>query len=142
MMNIATTLDKRSSEHREHPVALVVEDEMLVRMVLVDILMDDGFEVIEAVTGDEALLALKRRPDIGLVVSDVEMPGAVNGFMLARRVAEERPDIRIIVVSGRAAPQAGDLPEGARFIAKPCFPEDLLRMANDMIERRRSAVQF
>lgn len=138
-MHIATSLDDRSSDHQGHPVALVVEDEMLVRMILVDILMDDGFEVIEATTGDEALLALKRRPDVHLIVSDVEMPGAVNGFMLAQHAAKERPDIHIIIVSGRATPKAGDLPEGARFIAKPCFPETLLGMANDMIARRRSA---
>lgn len=136
MMNIAGTWNDRISDHQDNPIALVVEDEMLVRMVLVDILMDDGFEVIEATSGDEALLALKRRPDVNLIVSDVEMPGSVDGFTLARRVAEEQSDIRIIIVSGRAAPKAGDLPEGARFISKPCFPEALLCMANEMIGRR------
>jgi CheY-like chemotaxis protein len=119
MMNMASTLGDHSSDHQGHPVALVVEDELLVRMVLVDVLMDDGFEVIEATTADEALLALKRRPDVNLIVSDVEMPGTINGFVLAQRVAEERPDIRIVIVSGRAAPKPGDLPEGARFIPKP-----------------------
>ncbi len=135
MMNIAAPLNAQPSDPREHPVALVVQDEMLVRMVLVDILMDDGFEVIEATSGDEALLALMRRSDIDLIVSDVEMPGAINGFALARRVAEERPGIRIIIVSGRAAPGAGDLPEAARFLAKPCFPETLLSAANEMMGR-------
>ncbi|WP_230530733.1 response regulator [Microvirga roseola] len=125
------------SDLRRDPVVLVVEDELLVRMVLVDTLMDDGFEVIEATTGDEALLTLARRPDIGLIVSDVETPGLTNGFLLARTVAERRPDVRLIIVSGRAAPRASELPHGANFIAKPFYPETLLTLANAMLQRTR-----
>ncbi|MCB5176628.1 response regulator transcription factor [Microvirga lenta] len=134
-MNPVAPLDSQASAGRQHPVALIVEDEMLVRMVLVDTLMDDGFEVIEATSADEALLALNRRDDVDLVISDVEMPGSINGFTLARRVAEERPNIGIIIVSGRASPQQGDLPEGANFIAKPFYPDTVLTTANAMIGR-------
>jgi CheY-like chemotaxis protein len=123
------------SGQTSHPVALIVEDEMLVRMVLVDTLMDDGFEVIEATSGDEALLALNRRPDVDLVISDVEMPGSINGFALAQRIAADRPAVSIIVVSGREAPRAGDLPEGASFIAKPFRPDAVLLAANLLIGR-------
>ena len=133
-MAVSPELQAAQTRQRE-AVALVVEDEMLVRMVLVDTLMDDGFEVIEAVNGDEALLALSRRPDVSLIISDIEMPGTLNGFALARRVAEQRPEIRIILVSGRAAPQAGDLPEGAEFMPKPFYPEAVLQAANKIIGR-------
>ncbi|HZH53966.1 MAG TPA: response regulator [Microvirga sp.] len=135
-MNTAISPEFQGPVDGQHdPVTLVVEDEILVRMVIVDTLMDDGFEVIEATNGDEALLALSRRPDVDLIISDIEMPGTVNGFALARRVAEQRPGIRMILVSGRAAPRPGDLPAGAEFMPKPIYPEALLQAANRIIGR-------
>jgi CheY-like chemotaxis protein len=117
------------------PVALIVEDEILVRLPLVDTLMDAGFEVIEAATGSEALLALASRPDVDLIISDVRMPGTIDGFMLARHVSEALPEIGIIILSGRTSPEAGDLPEGAQFIPKPFCPDALLDLANRMMKR-------
>src|SRR3712207_4880032 len=102
-----------------HPRALilVVEDEALVRMTLVDVLEDAGFKVIEAANADEALRVLSAVTGIDAVITDVEMPrGSINGFELARRVRSEREDIGILIASGRAAPKAGDLPEGALFL--------------------------
>ncbi len=117
------------------PVALVIEDEVLIRMALVETLMDDGYEVIEAASVDEAHLVLACRSDISLIVTDVETSGITNGFMLARRMARERPNVRIIVVSGRVAPKSGDLPEGVSFIAKPFLPQTLLFVANRLVQR-------
>jgi DNA-binding NtrC family response regulator len=108
---------------------------MLIRMAFVETLMDDGYEVIEATGVDEAHFVLARRPDINLIVTDVETSGTTNGFMLARRVARERPKVRMIVVSGRVAPKPSDLPEGVSFIAKPFSPETLLFVANRMVQR-------
>jgi two-component system, response regulator PdtaR len=115
----------------------VIEDEPLIRMTLVDTLVDNGYEVIEATTIDEAHFVLSRRPDVSLIVTDVETPGSANGFMLARRMAKESPDVRVIVVSGRA--ESSDLPEGVSFIAKPFSPETLLFVANRMIRRLNAA---
>ena len=64
-------------------VVLVVEDEPLVRALTVDALEDDGFNVLEAATGDYALTVLRGRNDIRAVVTDVEMPGQIDGFALA-----------------------------------------------------------
>ena len=113
---------------------LVVEDEALVRMMLVDLLDDAGFKVMEAAHADEALLILAAVPDVQVVVTDVEMPrGSINGFELARRIRSEGQDIGILIASGRAAPKPGDLPEGALFIGKPVHPETLVRLLETLL---------
>jgi len=119
---------------KARPLILVVEDEALVRMTLVDVLEEAGFKVIEAVHADEALRVLKAVSDIQAVVTDVEMPrGSINGFELARRVRTERQEIGVLIASGRAAPKAGDLPDGALFIGKPVHPETLVRLLKTLL---------
>ncbi len=123
-----------SSPHPElRPLVLVVEDEVLVRMMLADVLEDAGFRVVEAAHADEALLVLTALDGVTAVVTDVEMPaGSIDGFELARRVREERR-IGVLIVSGRARPGAGQLPEGAHFIAKPVQPETLVGLLKTLI---------
>ena len=116
------------------PLILVVEDEALVRMTLVDVLEAAGFKVIEAAHADEALRVLSAVSGIHAVVTDIEMPrGSINGFELARRVRSDRQDIGILIASGRAAPTAGDLPEGALFLGKPVHPETLVRLLKTLL---------
>jgi two-component system, response regulator PdtaR len=74
-------------------VVLVVEDEPLVRALTVDALEDDGFNVLEAATGDYALTVLRQRDDIRAVVTDVEMPGQIDGFALAHIARKMRPEL-------------------------------------------------
>ncbi|MBL0406703.1 response regulator [Microvirga aerilata] len=113
---------------------LVVEDEALVRMMLVDVLDDAGFKVMEAAHADEALNILAAAPDVQVVVTDVEMPrGSINGFELARRVREDRQDIGVLIASGRVAPAPGDLPEGTYFAEKPVRPERLLELVRALL---------
>ena len=63
---------------------LVVEDETFLRMHAVDIVEDAGFTAVEAVDADEALLILESRSDISLMLSDIQMPGSMDGLKLAR----------------------------------------------------------
>src|SRR5690349_3150002 len=100
----------------EKPLVLIVEDEVLVRMLVSDVLQDSGFKVIEAKNVEEALRVLGARPDIQVLFTDVEMPPGPNGYELARQVRERWPYIEIVISSGRALPAPGDMPEGAVFL--------------------------
>lgn len=101
------------------PLALVVEDETVIRMETADLLADAGFEVLEAWNVVTALRQFERRSGIDLLVTDVQMPGGRDGFTLAREVAARWPGVAIVVISGVSAPGPSDLPAGARFIPKP-----------------------
>nr|WP_137830282.1 response regulator [Methylobacterium sp. L1A1] len=100
-------------------VALVAEDEFLLRMEAADTLADAGFKVLEVASADAALRYLEDKDGVDLLFTDVNMPGNLNGFDLAREVAERWPAITIIVCSGAMRPGPGDLPTKARFIDKP-----------------------
>jgi len=112
---------------------LVVEDEVLVRMLACDILDDGGFKSLEAVSASEALALIDARPDIGVMFTDVDMPGEINGLGLAHLVAMRAPAVGILVTSGAAEPGQGDLPPGARFLRKPYSPSALLDVIADML---------
>jgi CheY-like chemotaxis protein len=98
---------------------LVVEDEALLRMMAVDMFEDAGFTVFEAESGEEGARALACNGAIDGVFTDVEMPGAINGLMLARMAHEMHPHAAIMIVSGRTNPLVGDMPPGAKFVSKP-----------------------
>ena len=102
-------------------VILLVEDEVLVRMVAADVLEDAGFTVLESASAEEALRLLEIRPDVQVLFmfTDVNMPGALDGLGLAQTVHERTPGVGILIGSGRVRPDPGELPPGTRFIAKP-----------------------
>jgi CheY-like chemotaxis protein len=102
------------------PYAILVEDNPLIMMGTSVILKEAGFRVYEAFDGDEAIALLQEKwQSTILLFSDVDMPGSVNGFGLARHVDEHWPRIEIVIASGHAGPKFGDMPERATFIAKP-----------------------
>lgn len=108
------------------PWALVVDDDALILIHACNILEDAGFRYFDACTSDEAIEILeKRADDVVLLFSDVEMPGRMDGFELARYVDEHWPWIEIVIVSGNIVPQGGDMPEKATFIGKP-FSGDMV----------------
>ncbi len=97
---------------------LVVEDDGLIRMDLVDTLSDAGYCVLEASNADQALSVLDEN-DVVALLTDIDMPGTMNGIALARVTSQRWPASKIIVISGRYNPAQGSLPEGARFLSKP-----------------------
>lgn len=102
------------------PYAIVVEDDPIIMMETVFILEDAGFRVYESFNGDEAILHLtKHWESTVLLFSDVDMPGSMNGFALARHVAEHWPLIEIVIASGHTCPADGDMPKKATFLTKP-----------------------
>jgi CheY-like chemotaxis protein len=102
------------------PYALVVDDDPLIQMDASDILQDAGFRCYEAGTGQEAVQVLERSGEnVTLLFSDVDMPGDMNGFALARHVDAHWPHIEIVIASGRVKPEPGDMPDKATFLGKP-----------------------
>jgi CheY-like chemotaxis protein len=98
---------------------LVVEDEPLLRMAAVDLAVDTGFDVIEAANADEAVAILEKRLDIGIVFTDIDIPGTMNGLKLAAAVRDRWPPIDIVIVSGHVQPKANELPVRSIFFSKP-----------------------
>ncbi|WP_375276208.1 response regulator [Methylorubrum thiocyanatum] len=100
--------------------AVVVDDDFLVRMDVASTLEDAGFDTLEASDGDKGIALLERASEtVELLFTDVQMPGSRDGFALAREVARRWPKIGIVVASGTRRPGPDELPEGATFIGKP-----------------------
>jgi len=115
------------------PVVLIVEDELLVRMDAVEVIEADGFEVIEAKNADDAIAILEQRNDIGLIFTDIDMPGSMDGLKLAHFVKDRWPPIKIIATSGHTKITAKDLPEGGRFMPKPYNATEIADAIHELI---------
>jgi CheY-like chemotaxis protein len=124
----------------DQPVVLIVEDQVLVRMTAHDLLSDAGFHVIEAANGEEALRVLEARPDLAVVISDIEIGGGIDGLELAKRIEEGWPGIGVILVSGRMIPAAHELPKGSVFLAKPYPLSRLVEQARTMADQAMQGV--
>ena len=96
---------------------LVVEDEPFLRSLLADELRDVGFNVVEAVSADEALAYVHANRNIDLVFSDIQMPGSLNGIGLATSLRAANPPLPVILTSGNMVPD-GVIGLSA-FIPKP-----------------------
>ncbi len=101
------------------PAILIVEDEPLIRMSAVDLVEDAGFRAIEASNAEEALQKLNMSSDIGILFTDIDMPGAMDGVDLANFVSKTWPAIGIVVVSGYRRATMKQMPSGGLFFSKP-----------------------
>lgn len=104
-------------------VALVVDDEDMVRMCTADVMLDMGFEVVEAASGEDAMreVAAGLQPDV--LVTDQLMPG-MTGAELARAVQAACPGVAVVVVSGYTALEG--LEPGLVLLGKPFRQRDLV----------------
>lgn len=92
----------------QHRSVLVVEDEVLIRMMVSEALRVRGLTVVETATAEEALTVLQSETPVELVLSDVRLPGAMNGVELAAWIRNSRPDLKIVI----AASHVGLTPPG------------------------------
>lgn len=109
-------------------VALVVEDEWLVRMELAEALGERGWLVLEASSGEAALLLVKTDPPVDLVVTDIRLPGTVTGWDVADAFRAASEKTAIIYCSGNACDPLRQL-AGSVFLSKPCRIDFLLEMS-------------
>jgi two-component system, response regulator PdtaR len=106
---------------------LIVEDDPLQRMMAGDLAEESGLTPVFAGDADQAIVILESRADISLVMTDVEMPGSMNGIKLVQVIRRRWPPIELLVVSGNVLRETVDLPERSRFINKPYPPDQLIR---------------
>jgi two-component system, cell cycle sensor histidine kinase and response regulator CckA len=119
---------------------LLVEDEELVRMMLLEVLKSAGYAVIDARHGADAIVVADQHVGpIDLLITDMTMPG-FSGSELARRVTEKRPDMRVLFISGytdQEAAQWGKLNQPVQFLQKPFHPDALLGKVRGILDHHR-----
>ena len=119
---------------------LVVEPDILVRMVIANYLRDCGYKVLEGASAADVIAVLDSGHRVDAVFSEVRLNGEVDGFELARWVREHHPGVDVILTTSitRAADQAGSLCEDGP-LEKPYHPQEILRRIKLLRERRRTA---
>ena len=112
------------------PTVLIVEDEALVREIAVEEFEDAGYRVIEAADG-EAALAVLAAETVDLLFTDIRLPGAIDGWRIARQARALRPELPVIYASGFPG-DALDVVPGGRFVAKPYRPTTIVAVAREL----------
>jgi two-component system, response regulator PdtaR len=118
---------------------LIVEDEELVRMDAVDIIASAGFTVYEAGNADEAIRLLEMQNDIGIVFTDVNTPGSMDGVRLANYVRDRWPPIHLIVTSGQVSVNRQEVPNGTAFFRKPYSRDQIANKVREMADAGSAA---
>jgi DNA-binding NtrC family response regulator len=114
---------------------LVVEDEVLIRLMVSDVLREAQYEVIEACDADEALTVLKSAVRIDLIFTDVRMPGSLDGMGLLAAVRATSPALPVIVASGHHQPERALAAGASQAMLKPYMLEDVVTCVRDELAR-------
>ncbi len=103
---------------------------------MADVLADAGFDVREAAHADEALAIMRAEAaQVSLLFTDIHMPGSMDGVALVHHVHRNWPDIRLLIASGKARPEATELPPGCHFLPKPYDLESTVQRVRQMAGR-------
>ncbi len=135
----ATDSDLSLAERRT---VLVVDDEPTIRMLVREVLDEIGLDTVEATDGAEALAALQASGGIDLLVTDVGLPGGMNGRQLADAARTTRPGLGVLFITGyaeNAALRNGVLEPGMQVITKPFAMAGLSARVRDMLRNSRGA---
>ncbi len=124
----------------EHETILVVDDEPLVRMVAVEVLEELGYRVLEAEDGPSALKILQTSQRIDLLVTDVGLPGGMNGRQLADAIRGTRPGLQVLFITGyaeNAVLNHGHLDHGMHVMTKPFASDAFGKRVGELVEEQR-----
>ena len=113
---------------------LVVEDDPLIREFTVEALREEGYDVIHASTGEEAL-AWCMRQAADVLVTDITLPGKVDGWQIAERCREHDPGLPVIYATGFSPVAARPVP-GSLSLHKPYHPEEILQAVRQVTRSR------
>jgi len=116
-------------------VILVVDDEERIRNIIGEQLLEDGYEVLLATDGDKAWEALQGDIVIDLILTDVRMPGSINGIDLIEKALANRPSLRSIIMSGYTNEAAKRVKVADTFIQKPFSLISLSRSISQILSR-------
>jgi len=117
---------------------LVVEDDFLIRMTLTEALESEGFLVIEADSGEAALVQLRSDPSISLLMTDMQLSGGLDGQALAKAVRVENAILPIIFMTGRPDRVEAIDPAREMVIGKPYLPSEICAAVRRMIAREEA----
>jgi CheY-like chemotaxis protein len=134
-------MDDAVAEHRPPPeTILFVEDEVLIRMDMAEFLRQSGYRVSEAANVAEAIDALSSKFAVDLVVTDVKMPGSMDGFALAEWVRANRAGVEVIICSGdaEAKERASQSQILGAFLLKPYTGRALLDLVRQALAKGAS----
>jgi len=112
---------------------LVVEDEVFIRMSAVAALEDAGFFVLQANNSAEAVAVLSRHSETDILMTDVRMPGPMDGLALVARVQIDHPAIRSIVVSSNSSAEQARNAGASGFVAKPYLAATIVQAVHDTL---------
>ncbi|NWB54251.1 response regulator [Pseudomonas sp. F8002] len=108
------------------PSILVLEDDEIIRSLMVDVLEEFGAVVTSFPSADEGMIFLERASDpVDLIVSDIQMPGLLNGYDLSKVVAHRWPTLPVVLTSGNTE-MASQLGSTVRFLPKPWTTKRLI----------------
>jgi CheY-like chemotaxis protein len=113
-------------------VGLVVEDEWLLRLELVEELIRAGWRVVEAASGEDALALLEAGERFDFLVTDIRLPGAVDGWQVAQSARARYPTLPVIYVSANPIHEDRRVP-GSIFLGKPCDVGVLLKACDQLV---------
>jgi signal transduction histidine kinase len=118
-------------------VVLVIDDEPSIRMLITDVLSDTGYSVLEASDGPAGLRVLQSAARIDLLITDVGLPGGMNGRQVADAARTLRPDLRVLFITGYAENALmghGHLEKGMHVLAKPFEVERLAIKIRELVK--------
>ncbi|GAM96613.1 sensory box histidine kinase/response regulator [alpha proteobacterium U9-1i] len=129
---------RETMEAGDGETVLVVDDEAILRMLMLDILQDNGYRALEASDGPSALKILESDARVDLLITDVGLPGGMNGRQVADAARRKRPDLKVLFITGYAENAVvgnGHLAPGMEIVAKPFEIATFGQKVRDIIER-------
>jgi CheY-like chemotaxis protein len=118
---------------------LIVEDEFPLRLLFAEFLGDEGFDITEASSGDQAIGLLGEQETFDLVFTDISLPGRADGNDVAAIAKQRNPDTPVLYLSARLDTLTNKIEPGDAFLSKPCRLTDISSVVQRLLSRRQDA---